>query len=119
MSEPTIGFVVAIMTGVGAVTTAVLGLDPQSLTYAAIGCGIGSIFAPQNGRTRAILLFGCVMCACAVLGSWAAAQWFGGLPLARNGLSLALGIAFHPLLGAIIARIPSTFDAVLAKLGLT
>lgn len=118
MSDPTIPVIVGVGAGLGSVTAAVLGVEPQALVLAVIGCGIGIGFAPRSGRVRAVLLFVAVVAACAVLGTWAAAQWFGASPLARNGISLILGIAFHPLLGVMIARIPSTFDALLGRLGL-
>ena len=115
MAEPSA--VAATAAGVTAVTVAVLGVEPQALLWAAVGCTIGLTFASAAGVLRATLTFLAVVLVCAAAGSWAAVEWFHGLPLARNSLAAGLGIVFHPLVATVVSKMPDIWQGILRRLG--
>lgn len=118
MADVTTGAASAAAAGVGAVTVAILGIEPQTLVWGFVGSSIGATFAAPSSRWRAVSLFIAVVLSCALLGTWAALRWFDGTALARNGSSLLLGILFHPLLSLLVANLPSILDAGLKRIGL-
>jgi hypothetical protein len=103
---------------VTALTMQTLGVDPQSLVYGAIGAGVGTTAAPELGRVRSVLVFVCVVCLCALMGTVAAQMYWGSSPLWRNLIAGGTAAVFHPLFAAIVVRIPEIFDGALRKFGL-
>ena len=102
----------ATAAGVGAVTLAVIGVEPQALLWGAIGALIGMTLAAPAGRVRAALTLIAVALACAELGTWAAVRYFDAAPIARNGACLVLGILFHPLLAILVGKLPAIVSVV-------
>lgn len=106
MADATQTVIEAAAAGLGAATLAIIGVEPQALLWGAVGAFMGMTFAAPAGRMRAALTFLAVVLACAELGTWAALKWFDALPVARNGSALTLGVLFHPLLAALVAKLP-------------
>jgi hypothetical protein len=123
MSDLTVPAATAAGAGIGAVVVALIGVEPQVLFWAVIGCGLGIPLAPPAGRWRAALTFSLAVLASAMLGTVMAAEMVGwDAPPARvalitKGLTLVLGWALHPLGAVIVQSIPSVWDGLLRKLG--
>lgn len=124
MAEPaTAASVVAA--GAGALLLTTLGIEPGPLFWALVGGCIGMSFAGPASRTRAALVFVCVVLACSLFGAALATYAFKGEPLWRNVFSCLLAICFHPALNAIIrtlpdlvAKVPEAVDGLLRRWGL-
>jgi hypothetical protein len=123
MSDVMLPAAAATGAGVGAVVMALIGVDPQVLFWAFVGCALGVPLAPQAGRVRAAFTFLLAALASALLGTFMAAEMIGfdapiaRLALATKGLTLILGIAFHPLMTVVVSSIPSIWDGLLKKVG--
>ncbi len=118
MAEPTVTAGGAVAAGVTALFVAMVGIEPQALVWGLVGAVFGLSFAPQSGRVRAALVFIAVAFAAALLGTWAAEFWHADSRVARNGWSMALGAAFHPLLAAFVQAVPAALQALVrAKSG--
>jgi hypothetical protein len=102
----------ATAAGIGAVTMAIIGVEPQAVLWGSIGACVGMTFAAPAGRLRASLMFVAVVLACAELGTWASIRWFDASFIARNSVALVLGMLFHPILAAVVARIPIVVNAI-------
>lgn len=100
-----------VAAGIAGAIVALLGVEPQALVWAAVGAIFGAPLAPQAGRVRQILVFMAVVLACALLGHWAADSWHQGSVRARNAWALVLAAGFHPLSAAVVASIPSLWQA--------
>lgn len=123
MSEAAAQAATAAGAGVGAVVVALIGVEPQVLFWSLVGCGLGIPLAPPAGRARAAITFVLAALASALLGTFTAAEMIGldapaaRLSLATRGLTLVLGIGFHPLMSVVVASIPSIWEGLLRRLG--
>ena len=106
----------ALVSGVIAALLSVLGVEAGALFWALIGSILGVSFAVSTSRARAAIVFIAVTLSCSLFGTWIAAKWFGGEATARNVMSCALAIFFHPLLAAAVQRIPAILDALQRKI---
>jgi hypothetical protein len=104
--------------GVSAITLQLLGVEPQSLVYGAIGAGIGTTAAPALGRIRAVFMFVCIVCLCAVAGTVLAQLYWGNSNVWRNLIAGSLAAIFHPLFSAVVVKIPEALDGAMRKVGL-
>jgi hypothetical protein len=123
MNEPGQQAVSAAGAGVGAVIVGLIGIEPQVLFFACVGAGLGIPFASPMGRFRSASVFVLVVLASALLGSWAAAEYFidatpTRFAFASKGFSLILGLTFHPLTSVVVAGIPVVWGAMLRRFGL-
>jgi hypothetical protein len=118
MSDFTVAFAGATATGITALTLQTLGVEPQALVYGAVGAGIGTTAAPALGRVRAVMMFVCVVCLCAVAGTVIAGLYWGNSNIWRNLIAGCLAAIFHPLFSAIVVKIPEALDGILRKVGL-
>lgn len=106
--------------GVSAVIIGLIGIEPQVLFFTCVGAGLGIPFASPMGRWRAIMVFVMVVLASALLGTWAATEYFDSptrVAFASKGISLILGLTFHPLTSIVVSSIPSVWKAALRKIG--
>ncbi len=117
MLDPTTEAVTSVAAGIAAITLAALGVEPQALVYAAMGGFAGMAVAPNLGRWKAVLTFGCVMCLCAAFGTWCA-QHYGGNLVARNLVAGGSAAVFHPLFSVIVQQLPDAWAGLLRKFGL-
>jgi hypothetical protein len=115
MTEPTTSITSACAAGVVACTTALVGLHPHALLFAFIGATIGLSFAPVTSKWRAASLFVAVVLGAALLGSWAAAEWSAGSKLAQSGYALVIATLFHPLLTAVVEKLPAVLDGFINR----
>ena len=106
----------AAVGALAAATLSILGVEPQSLVYAAMGAGIGTTWAPEMGRFRAVAVFSCVICLSAVGGTVASMSWANGSSIWRNLFAGSLAMVFHPLVAGFISKIPDMWDGVLRLL---
>lgn len=111
MTEPTLG--TASTAAIGALFVAIIGIEPQALVWGLVGAVFGMAFAPQSGRLRAALVFAAVALASGLLGTWAADFWHEGSKLARNGYSLGIAVAFHPLLATFVQAVPAVLQSLI------
>jgi hypothetical protein len=120
MTDVTVPVAAAAGAGIGAVIVNLLGVEPQVLLAAGAGAFLGIPFAPPTGRIRAAAVFITVVIASALLGSWAASEFFSEARLmtATKGCSLLIGWTFHPLASVIVAGIPDLWNGLLRKYGL-
>ena len=118
MSEPTTTAAAAVLTGISALTMAALGVEPQTLVYGTIGAGVGTTFAPEMGKVKAIFMFFAVVCLCALAGTVAAQTWFSDGKLARNLIAAFVAMVFHPLISILVSRLQDVVDSLLRKAGL-
>lgn len=110
MSDVTSGVALGALT---AATLSILGVEPQSLVYAAMGAGIGTTWAPEMPRIRAAVVFTCVICLSALAGTVAAVLWTSGSGLFRNLFAGVIAVVFHPLISSGIAKMPEAWDGLL------
>jgi len=103
--------------GVTAITVSALGVEPQSLVYATMGAGVGTIAAPALGRIRAIAIFACVVCLCALGGTVLAQEYFADRVLARNLASGGLAAFFHPLFAIALTKLADVVTWCLKRIG--
>ena len=108
----------AAAAGAGAVVLSTLGLDAAALFWSLVGASLGMSFAAATTRRRAIVVFAAVVLVCSLFGAFIAQRWSGGEALARNAYACILAIAFHPLLNALITRLPAAIDGAMRKLGI-
>lgn len=105
--------------GISAVIVALIGVEPQTLFWALVGCGLCSPATPKSGLGRGVLTFVMAMLASALLGTFLAAIYFAAnLQLATKVCSLVLGLVFHPLMAAVVTSIPSIWDGILKRIGI-
>ena len=123
MSEVAVQATTATAAGVGAVVVALIGVEPQVLFWALVGCGLGVPLAPPAGRWRAALTFLLASLASALLGTFMALEFIGPeapaarLAVATKGVTLILGIGFHPLVSVVVGSIPDVWGGLLRRLG--
>lgn len=110
MSDITTGAAVGTL---AAATLSLLGVEPQSLVYAAMGAGIGTTWAPEMPRIRGVVVFVCVICLSALGGTVAALAWSNGAAVWRNLFSGSLAMVFHPLIAGFVTKIPDLWDGLL------
>lgn len=113
MAEPSstaAGVSLGVASGLVSALLLALGLSGQLIVWAMIGCVIGATWAPPTSRFRARALFLCSTLACAKVGAAAAEHWYSGTQQAAGGICVLLGIFFHPLLAAVIKRLPALLE---------
>lgn len=108
----------AAAAGAGALVLSTLGLDAAALFWSLVGASLGMSFAAATTRGRAVVVFSAVVLVCSLFGAFIAQRWAGGEALARNAGACLLAIAFHPLLNALITRLPAAIDGAMRKLGI-
>lgn len=121
MAEPatTTGILAgAIGAGTVAALLTALGIGPHALFWALIGATAGMSVAPQSGRLRACVVFGCAVLASALLGTYIAQEYLAGARIAANTAALVMGALFHPLLAAATAAVPAIVNGLLRRFGL-
>lgn len=113
MADPTTtggGIAWAAAAGLFGAFFAAVGVSPGALLLAMFGALIGSGFAPQIGRLRAICMFpaSTVIAAKAGIATAAAVIAIGGLTGEALAQALAggFGVFLHPLIAAIARFIP-------------
>jgi hypothetical protein len=114
MTEPTTA---ALASGISAAVLTLIGVDVQVLFWAFIGASVGLSWAAKTGPYRATALFVCVVLGAALLGSLVSALWFSGSVLVRNSSALAIGIAAHPALSAVMSSLPAIVKGWAEKVG--
>lgn len=113
MADPTVPVATAAAAGLGAAFVTWVGLEPQALVWGLVGAIFGVPLAPPAGRWRTVAVFLAVVCACAMLGTWAAEHFHGGSRMARNGWAMVLAAVFHPALAALVQAVPAVLQAFL------
>lgn len=109
MAEPTstAGVAFTLAAGVASAILVSLGITWPLVCWAMIGCIVGVSFAPKTGRLRAFLLF-IASCLLSAKGGAALQElWYPTHANAGTAIAAALGVFFHPLLTAIVARLPA------------
>lgn len=101
----------ATAAGTSALFVSMIGVEPQTLVWSVVGSVIGVALAKPAGRAYAVALFLAATLTCGLLATIASAQWFDNSAMARNGLAVLLGAAFHPGLQAFFASIPAVVEA--------
>jgi hypothetical protein len=117
MSDPSSAAAVGVGTGIGAMVLATLGVEPHSLLYGAVGATVGVGMAAQMGRVKSVFVFLAVVMLSASFGTAIAAHAWPESSVARNAMSGALGLFFHPLLAGIVSGIPQLVTAVIGRIG--
>lgn len=118
MTEPiTAAAVGAVGAGAAAGLMATLGIEAQPVFWALCGASLGLSAAADAGKVRAAAVFAAVVMCSTLFGTWLAAKYFGGEPLSRNAVACVMGMFFHPLLNASVAKLPQVLDALFRKLG--
>lgn len=108
----------AVVAGAGAFVLTALGIEPAPLFWALVGACLGMSFAGASTRSRAALVFVCVVLVCSLFGAWLAVAFTGGAQLSRNGFACVLAIVFHPLLNAAITKLPEVIDGCMRRIGI-
>ena len=120
MTEPiTAAAIGAVSAGAAAGLMSALGIEAQPVFWALCGASLGLSAASDAGKARATAVFAAVVLCSTLFGTWVSAKYFGGEPLSRNASACVMGMFFHPLLNASVAKLPQALDAVCRKLGLT
>ena len=101
---------------VAAFVVALVGVEPQTLFWGAVGSFVGLTAAPATGRMRAVFLFIAVVLSCALLGTFIADTWFQSKAIWRNVCSLGFGFFFHLIFSAVAAKVPEFVGNWLGKL---
>lgn len=117
MTEPTSAAASAVGAGAGALILSMLGVEAQALLWAAVGASVGITLAPQSGRLRAALTFGSVVLLSALAGTYVAHEHLAGSVVARNAISAATAMLFHPLFTAAVAGVPALVASIAARIG--
>lgn len=110
MTEPISAVAGAAVAGTGAALLSSLGLEPAPLFWALVGSSIGMTFAAATSRVRAMVVFVAVVLVCSLFGAWLAQHVFAGEALSRNAIACGLALIFHPMLNAVVTRIPAAVD---------
>jgi hypothetical protein len=118
MSDPTTTLGAAVAAGFGTVVVAAIGVEPRPLFWALVGATLGLSMAAQTSRSRAVIVFVCVVLAAALAGTWLSLQLLAGNEVGRDLLALLVAGLFHPLFGAAAGAAPRVIDGVLRKFGL-
>jgi hypothetical protein len=117
MTEPT-SATTAVSLGIASGTAGAvlvgLGLSWPVLIWGSVGCIVGLSWAPATGRWRALSLFGAASLLSAKAGTMGAVLWFAASPEYAQGMSAGVGMVFHPLLSAVVAKIPEAVSRRLA-----
>jgi len=122
MNDPAPALKLAWLT---AVTLALFGVEPQSIIYATMGAGVGTVFAPSvvngspwRGRLKAVAIFVVVAVICAAIGPLAAQVYFGKHETWRNVIAAFSAVIFLPAVSMFIAKLPELWDGAMRKFGL-
>lgn len=108
--------------GVAAVVVSLVGVEPQVLLFAAVGCALNMPATKKAGRARAVLMFLCTVFASSLLGTIAAnevASAAARVATLSKGFSLGIAWAFHPLGKAILDRVPEIIGGILRIVGIS
>jgi hypothetical protein len=120
MSEPTSAGTAASAVLLGGSTvlyTSVLGLDPTTVLWAAVGGYWGSLLAPRSGVARATISF-LLSSLISALGATGFQKYFTiSEPVYVWLVAVLIGVGFYPLRDRFISRIPEVYDALLARFG--
>lgn len=118
MAEPASTTVAGLAAaGVGGAMLSAVGIEPAALFWAFVGATVGITFAAATGPLRTWIVFFCVALFCSI-GGVGVALYFGGGATTRNIAACLLAIAFHPILSAVITRIPPLIDGLMRKFGI-
>lgn len=117
MADATSHVLPPLVSSVGAVTVALIGVEPQTLFLAFCGSTLGLVLSVSIGRWKAIAVFPFVTIVAAELATWAALAAFDGSSVARNGLAALIGMFAHPLISAGVRQIDPLVAGIADKLG--
>ena len=81
--------------GASALTMELLGLPLQPIVWGLIGSFVGAQWAPAMTGNRALFLYPAAALVSALLGQWAAHQWFADDRIVANGGAAILAVVFH------------------------
>lgn len=115
MPEPVSASFGAATAGAGAYALSAFGFEPAPLLWALVGASLGMSFAPPATRTRALIVFGCVVLVCSLFGAWLSVRYTSGEQISRNAFACFLAIIFHPLLTAAITKFPAALDGLIRR----
>jgi hypothetical protein len=122
MNDPAPALKLAWLT---AVTLALFGVEPQSIIYATMGAGVGTIFSPSvvngspwRGRVKAVAIFVGVAVICAGIGTLISQVYFAKNEVWRNVVAAFSAVLFLPIVSTIIAKLPELWDGAMRKFGL-
>lgn len=101
---------------VSAFTLDLLGLPVQPIVWGLIGGFLGAGWARPAGKLASVAVYLSASLISA-LGGHALAGFEGWSPSVANALSAGISIFFHPILAAVVQRVPAAFDVLLAMLG--
>jgi hypothetical protein len=116
VTEPATSVAAAAAAGAGAAFLSSLGLEGQPLFWALVGATLGMSFAAASSKPRAAVVFSCVVLVCSLFGAWLSVKFTSGEQISRNAFACVLAIVFHPLLNALITKLPEVIDDVRRKL---
>jgi hypothetical protein len=116
MTEPATSIAAAAAAGAGAAFLSSLGLEGQPLFWALVGATLGMSFAAASSKPRAAIVFSCVVLVCSLFGAWLSVKFTSGEQISRNAFACVLAIVFHPLLNALITKLPAIIDDARRKL---
>ena len=118
MADLTTEAVSSVAAAAVGLTTAILGLEPQVLLFAAMGGFVGMAIPAKLGLPKAVIAFLCVMCLAGAAGTWFA-QAMQSTPAARNLVAAGVAFAFQPLTAILVQRLSSVVDAALKRMGVS
>lgn len=101
---------------VSAFTLELFGLPVQPIVWGLIGGFLGAGWAKPAGKLSSVLVYLSASLTSALAGH-AIASFEGWGPSVANGLAAGISIFFHPILAAIVQRVPAFFDVLLNALG--
>lgn len=115
MAEPT-SVIGAGLAGAGAAVLSFTGLQGPPLFWALVGACIGMSFAAtSSSRKRMYLVFVCSVLICALVGVWISDYYFK-TEMSKNVTACIAAILFHPILNAVVAKVPALLDTIVSKL---
>jgi FtsH-binding integral membrane protein len=115
MADPATSVAAAVAAGAGAAVLSSLGLEAPPLFWALVGATLGMSFAAASSKPRAAIVFSCVVLVCSLFGAWLSVKFTSGEQISRNAFACVLAIVFHPLLNALITKLPEVIDDLRRK----
>lgn len=106
----------SIAAGVSAITVAMLGVEPQTVLYAALGSALGIVGTQPMTRARNVWVFVATVLIGALAATAAARHWFGGDVLLRNLIAVIAAPLYPVVRDRIANRAPSLLDKALDKI---
>lgn len=102
---------------VSAVTLELFGLPGTPIVWGLIGGFLGTGWAKPASVLMSIGTYLSASLVSALAGHTLAGYYFAGSPAASSFFSATIGIFFHPILSAVVDRVPAAFDMLLTALG--